>query len=169
MRIRVFPTPGRGKQWAAFTFTWPESPAGSTITLDQVKPDERVIIDDTETWIDLTPRGKAQWIRFHHHPIAHSRIQINPTLKTNRGLWSKTCLWRGQGNDGSAAELSIYYLNRSGSPYLTKPARKGPSKYKAINVTSNPIAWTRNHPSAISLQRCKTHEATLYPTRGSTL
>jgi len=80
----VFPTPGRGKQWAGFTFTWPESPAGSTITLDQVKPDERVIIDDTETWIDLTPRGKAQWIRFHHHPIAHIRIQINPTLKPNR-------------------------------------------------------------------------------------
>ena len=80
----MFPTPGRGKHWAGFTFTWPESPAGSTITLDQVKPDERVIIDDTETWIDLTPRGKAQWIRFHHHPIPHIRIQVNPFLKPNR-------------------------------------------------------------------------------------
>jgi hypothetical protein len=84
MRIRVFPTPGRGKQWAGFTFPWPESPASSAITLDQVKPDERVIIDDTETWIDLTPRGKAQWIRFHHHPIAHIRIQVDAPLKPNR-------------------------------------------------------------------------------------
>ena len=82
----MFPTPGRGKHWAGFTFTWPESPAGSTITLDQVKPDERVFIDDTEKWIDLTPRGKAQWIRFHHHPIAHVRIQVDPILHPTGSL-----------------------------------------------------------------------------------
>ena len=43
-----------------------------------------VVYDDIETWLDLTPRGKAQWIRFHHHPIPHIRIQIDPTLEPNR-------------------------------------------------------------------------------------